>query len=140
MRKQCIAAIESEQRNINKEFPKYENLTNSIFTKITNFVNEDFDGISDNKRYRYFLDLCRDILITAFEQDTQKSYLRMVFKTLKNEDISKYFSCVMQSRSNDFRVVRDGLVIRFITSWQDMIPYDKDKKLKEFLRYLDNCI
>lgn len=140
MRQQCINAIKSEQENINKEFPKYKNLTNNVFERITDFANEDFEGVSDNKRYRCFLDLCRDILTTAFEQDAQKSYLRMVFKTLKNEDISKYFSCVMQSRSKDFQVVRDGLVIRFITSWQGMQPYDKDKKLKEFLIYLDNCI
>lgn len=140
MRQKCIEAISREKSEIMQEFPKYKELTDFIFTKITDFAEEDFEGISDNKRYRYFLDLCRDILTEAFERDAQKSYLRMVFKALKNEDISKYFSHVMQSRSNDFQVVRDGLIIRFIANWQGMIPYDKDKKLKEFLRYLDNCI
>lgn len=140
MQQQCINAIKSEQENINKEFPKYENLTDSIFTEIIEFVNEDFDGITDNKIFRYFLDLCKNVLTTAFEQDAQKSYLRMVFKSLKNEDISKYFSYIMQSNAERMKVITDGLVIRCIYSWQWMVPYDKERMLAEFLKYLDNGI
>lgn len=140
MRQKCIAAIKTEQENINKEFPKYENLTDDIFEKITDFANEDFDGITDNKRFRCFLDLCKNILITAFEQDAQKSYLRMVFKALKNEDISKYFSYIMQSNAEQMKVITEGLVIRCISSWQWMVPYDKERMLDCFLKYLDNCI
>ncbi len=140
MRQKCIAAIKTEQENINKEFPKYENLTDDIFEKITDFANEDFDGITDNKRFRCFLDLCKNILTTAFEQDAQKSYLRMVFKALKNEDISKYFSYIIQSNAEQMKVITDGLVIRCTYSWQWMVPYDKERMLAEFLKYLDNCI
>ena len=134
MREQCIEAINTEHENIDKEFPKYENLTEDIFEKLTDFANEDFEGISDNKRYRYFLDLCRDILTEAFERDAQKSYLRMVFKALKNEDISKYFSRVMQSRSNNFKFVIDRLWNAFV---YEHIEYQKDRKLKEILDLLN---
>lgn len=140
MQQQCINVIKSEQENINKEFPKYESLTDDIFEKITDFANEDFDGITDNKRFRCFLDLCKTILTTAFEQDAQKSYLKMVFKALKNEDISKYFSKVMQSNAERMKVITEGLVIRCISSWQWMVPYDKERMLDYFLKYLDNCI
>lgn len=137
MLQKCITAIKTEQENINKEFPKYESLTNSIFTEITEFANEDFDGITDNKRFRYFLDLCKNILTTAFEQDTQKAYLRMVFKALKNEDISKYFSKEMQSKSSDVLMLIDGLASKFTESWQGMVPYDKNEQLNRLLKYLD---
>lgn len=102
MREKCLSAVEHEKTLIDNEFPKQKDLTNSIFVEILDFINQDFDGISDNKRYRCFLDLYKNILIISFQENASKAYLRMIFKAMKNKDILKYFSHIMQSRSKDF--------------------------------------
>ena len=134
MKEKCINALLNAKSGINKNFPKYERLTESIFADITNFANEDFEGISVNKRYRRFLDICENILISAFEQDASKAYLRLLFKTFNDKDVSKYFSYIMQSRSNDFQYAAKRFVNIFVY-WD--ISVRKEKKLKEILKLID---
>ena len=134
MKEKCISALSNAKAGINKDFPKYEGLTESIFADITNFANEDFDGISVNKRYRSFLDVCKNILTTAFEQDASKAYLRLLFKMFNDKDISKYFSYIMQSKSADFQYAAKRFVNIFVY-WD--ISVSKEKKLKEILKLID---
>ena len=70
MREKCLSAVEHEKTLIDNEFPKQKDLTNRIFVEILDFINQDFDGISDNKRYRCFLDLYKNILIISFQENT----------------------------------------------------------------------
>lgn len=137
IQEKCIAALSEEKAKINQEFAQNEDLTNDIFAKLTEFAKEDFSGVTDNKRYRYFLNLCGDIIISAFEQSAPKSYFRAVFKVLRNENISKYFSSIMQSRADEFHFVTDGLVTRCTYSWQETVPFDKEKKQNELLDFIE---
>ena len=98
MREKCLSTVEHEKTLIDNEFPKQKDLTNRIFVEILDFINQDFDGISDNKRYRCFLDLYKNILIISFQENASKAYLRMIFKAMKNKDISKYFFTILCNR------------------------------------------
>lgn len=134
MREKCLSTVEHEKTLIDNEFPKQKDLTNRIFVEILDFINQDFDGISDNKRYRCFLDLYKNILIISFQENASKAYLRMIFKAMKNKDISKYFSHIMQSRSKYFQDTVDRLCNIFTYVH---IEGQKDKKLKKILDLLN---
>ena len=73
MREKCLSTVEHEKTLIDNEFPKQKDLTNRIFVEILDFINQDFDGISDNKRYRCFLDLYKNILIISFQEKGQRN-------------------------------------------------------------------
>ena len=47
MREKCLSTVEHEKTLIDNEFPKQKDLTNRIFVEILDFINQDFDGISD---------------------------------------------------------------------------------------------
>ena len=105
MREKCLSTVEHEKTLIDNEFPKQKDLTNRIFVEILDFINQDFDGISDNKRYRCFLDLYKNILIISFQENASKAYLRMIFKAMKNKDISKYFHILCNRVQKIFRIL-----------------------------------
>ena len=88
MREKCLSTVEHEKTLIDNEFPKQKDLTNRIFVEILDFINQDFDGISDNKRYRCFLDLYKNRYFS--QEKCIKRYLRMIFKAMA--DISKFFT------------------------------------------------
>ena len=76
----------------------------------------------------------KNILIISFQENASKAYLRMIFKAMKNKDILKYFSHIMQSRSKDFRDTVDRLCNIFAYVH---IEGQKDKKLKKILDLLN---
>ena len=80
-----------------------------------------------------FLDLYKNILIISFKKCI-KSIFKNDFKAMKNKDISKYFSHIMQSRSKDFQDTVDRLCNIFTYVH---IEGQKDKKLKKILDLLN---
>ena len=86
MREKCLSTVEHEKTLIDNEFPKQKDLTNRIFVEILDFINQDFDGISDNKRYRCFLDkIQRRINIDWVNIDTSDKDAEHVF-----QEVCKY--------------------------------------------------
>ena len=57
MIKDCLTYLENEKIKLNEEFPKCETVTEELFIQVMDFVNDDFDGISENKIYRLFTDM-----------------------------------------------------------------------------------
>ena len=79
MREKCLSTVEHEKQLIDNEFPKQKDLTNRIFVEILDFINQDFDGISDNKRYRCFLDLYKKYLNNFISRKCIKSIFKNDF-------------------------------------------------------------
>lgn len=79
MKKECLSYLEIEKIKLNEEFPKYETVTEELFIRVSDFMNNDFDGISENKIYRLFLDKLKDVTRYAFDSDVSKAYMRSFF-------------------------------------------------------------
>ena len=79
MKKDCLSYLEFEKVKLNEEFPKYESVTEELFVQVSDFMNNDFDGISENKIYRFFLDKLKDITFYAFDRNVSKAYMRSFF-------------------------------------------------------------
>ena len=76
---------------LNSDYPEREDLTTYLLSKIKDFIETDFNGISENKIFRNLLITLREMIEFSFENDVTKSYLRMVFKTINNEPFLKEF-------------------------------------------------
>ena len=75
MKKDCLSYLEFEKVKLNEEFPKYESVTEELFVQVSDFMNNDFDDISENKIYRFFLDKLKDITFYAFDRNVSKAYM-----------------------------------------------------------------
>lgn len=135
MKKECLAYLEFEKIKLNEKFPKYETVTQELFVQVSDFVNSDFDGISDNKIYRLFLDKLKDITRYAFNSDVSKAYMRSFFKKLNNKNVVEYLTCIMKTKSIDISDIMKRFV-NFFVYWQDS-DNTKDKKLEEIIKLVD---
>lgn len=131
----CRCYLENEKDKLIEEVPKYENVTIELFSKVLNYINDDFDGLSENKAYRYLLDTLKDAIYFCFEQNVSKSYMRNFFKKLNNRKLIDYLTSFMKTKATDIRFIMDRLVIFFVY-WQDS-DHTKDNKLKEIIKWLD---
>ena len=80
-----------------KEYPDKEDIINSISAIFSDFVSEDYEGITENRIYRLFLNTLKEILNTAFENNCSKSFLRSFFKRLNNKNVNAYLSSLAKS-------------------------------------------
>ena len=123
----------SAQLNIN--YPDKEDLTKHLLSKIKDFIETDFKGISENKIFRNFLITLREIIEFAFENKTTKSYLRIIFKTFNNDIILNELNRIMPSKEKNINFVLNKLFYLF--TYQDAtISYEN--KLTEILDFLDS--
>ena len=118
MKRECLTYLEFEKIKLNEEFPKYATVTQELFFRVSDFVNEDFDGISDNRVYRLFLDTLKDVIRYAFNSDVSKAYMRNFFKKLDNKNVVEYLASIMKTKSTDISNIMKGLVYFFVY-WQD---------------------
>ena len=130
---ECLTYLESAQFQLTEEFPNNSDLCNTLFLKICDFVDEDFDGIVENKIYRSFIGQFIDIIEVSFENNASKSYLRSFFKKLNNRIFINYLSTLMPSKSDDISFTIDRLVNFFV--YQDSTS-KKEYRLEEILSYL----
>ena len=135
MIKDCLTYLENEKIKLNEEFPKCETVTEELFIQVMDFVNDDFDGISENKIYRLFLDNLKDITRYAFECNLSKTYMRSFFKKLNNKHLIEHLSGVMKTKSTDVSNVLKRFV-NFFVYWQDS-ECTKHKKLEEIIKLVD---
>lgn len=130
---ECLTYLESAKFQLTEEFPNNSDLCNTLFLIICDFVDEDFDGIVENKIYRSFIGQFIDIIEVSFENNASKSYLRSFFKKLNNRIFINYLSTLMPSKSDDISFTIDRLVNFFV--YQDSTS-KKEYRLEEILSYL----
>ena len=135
MKKDCLSYLEFEKVKLNEEFPKYESVTEELFVQVSDFMNNDFDDISENKIYRFFLDKLKDITFYAFDRNVSKAYMRSFFKKLNNENVVEYLTSIMKTKPIDISNIIKRFV-NFFVYWQDS-DNTKDKKLEEIIKLLD---
>ena len=138
MKRECLTYLEFEKIKLNEEFPKYATVTQELFIRVSDFVNEDFDGISDNRVYRLFLDTLKDVIRYAFNSDVSKAYMRNFFKKLDNKNVVEYLASIMKTKSTDVSNIMKGLVYFFVY-WQDS-DNTKNNKLEEIIKYVDGWL
>lgn len=130
---ECLMYLENAKAQLIEEFPNNNDLNNTLFLKVCDLVNKDFDGITENKIYRSFIGELIDIVKISFENDASKSYLRSFFKKLNNHSYTNYLSKSMPSKSGDIKRIIDRLVNFFV--YQDTSSI-KEYRLDEVLSYL----
>ena len=135
MKKDCLSYLEFEKVKLNEEFPKYESVTEELFVQVSDFMNNDFDDISENKIYRFFLDKLKDITFYAFDRNVSKAYMRSFFEKLNNKNVVEYLTSIMKTKSIDISNIMKRFV-NFFVYWQDS-DNTKDKKLEEIIKLLD---
>ena len=135
MKKDCLSYLEFEKVKLNEEFPKYESVTEELFVQVSDFMNNDFDDISENKIYRFFLDKLKDITFYAFDRNVSKAYMRSFFKKLNNKNVVEYLTSIMKTKSIDISNIMKRFV-NFFVYWQDS-DNTKDNKLEEIIKLLD---
>ncbi len=135
MKIDCLSYLEFEKVKLNEEFPKYESVTEELFVQVSDFMNNDFDDISENKKYRFFLDNLKDITFYAFDRNVSKAYMRSFFKKLNNKNVIEYLTSIMKTKSIDISNIMKRFV-NFFVYWQDS-DNTKDKKLQEIIKLLD---
>ena len=52
---ECLSYLTSAKTELTQSFPKSEQLTGSLFAIFSDFADNDYEGISENKIYRSFL-------------------------------------------------------------------------------------
>ena len=127
-----IVYLEQGIAKLNVEFPKNEQCTSALFQKVVDFLNTDFEEMTDSHIYRHFLTSFKELICFAFETGVSKSYLRCFFKHLNNQLFVGYLGNYAKTRSNDIRLVMDRFVDFFIATWQG---FDNDRK-----RVLNNIV
>ena len=135
-RNELITYLKQEKNKLNFEFPKNEKTTAFLFEKLYEFLENDFEEMSDNRVYRCFLTSFKEIICFAFEEDVSKAYLRCFFKCLNREDFVAYLAKYSKSRAQDIHFIMERFLHFFISSWQG---YGDDNKqvLKEIVFLID---
>lgn len=127
-----IVHLEQGITRLNVEYPQNEQTTTILFRFVFDFLDADFEEMTDNRVYRYFLTSFKELICCAFETGVSKSYLRCLFKHLNNNAFVGYLGNYARTRANDIQMVMDRFVDFFIASWQG---YDNDRN-----RVLNNIV
>ena len=132
-----IVYLEQGIHKLNAEFPKNEQSTSALFQKVVDFLDADFEEMTDNRIYRYFLTSFKELICFAFEEGVSKSYLRSFFKHLNNQLFVGYLGNYAKTRANNIRSVMDQFVGFFIATWQGFDD-DRNKVLNHIVCSIDN--
>ncbi|MBQ6931735.1 MAG: hypothetical protein IJN38_06340, partial [Clostridia bacterium] len=103
LKSECLLYFESAMTEYRKEYPDKEDIINSVSAIFSDFVSEDYEGITENRIYRLFLNTLKEILNTAFENNCSKSFLRGFFKILNNKKVTDYLSSLAKTKSIDIK-------------------------------------
>ena len=134
VKSECLSYLVSAKAELTQSFPQSEQLTDSLFAVFSDFATGDYEGISENKIYRSFLNTLTEIIEIAFENRASKSFMRSFFKALNNQNIINYLSELAPTHTSDFKISLERLVSEFVY-WQES---DQKKELK--LNYLKDII
>ena len=94
LKSECLTYLEKAKDELKNGFPENEQLINSLFIKFSDFANDDYEGISDNKIERLYFFLLKDLIVISFENNASKSFMRNFFKSLNNKYVVDYLSSI----------------------------------------------
>lgn len=134
---ELTAYLEREKAKLNGEFSKYAPTTEELFRRVADFLDTDFEGMTDNRVYRYLLTTFRELICYAFEEDVSKAYLRGFFRSMNGRTVVDYLVGHARSRQQDIRAVMDRFLHFFVATWQGFND-DKKKVLEEILFLIDH--
>ncbi len=136
LKSECLSYSENAKIELNKAFPQNKQQIEILFKRISDFLNDDYKGISDNKIYRLYLCLLKDLIIISFENNVSKSFMRSFFKRLENKIVIDYLSSLTKKQILDFNSPLDRLVNEFVY-WQDS-DHNKELKLNHWINLIDD--
>ncbi len=134
LKNRCLSYLHNEKIMLNDEFPKYEFTTEELFVKLKDFINTDFDGISENKIYRLFLNVIKEMIYLSFDNGTPKKYMRSVFKIIDNDVFKDYVFSIMKTKN--IKTIINHIARLFVATWQGYD--DRDKRLNNIIHLIDN--
>ena len=105
---------------------------------VYNFVCTDFNGVSENKIFRIFLNTFKDVIEFSFQNDASKSYMRTSFKKLNNKKFLDYLSVYMPAKSTVIKFIMDRFVNFFV--YQQDFSISKEYRLKEIVDFVNEYI
>lgn len=133
---ECLSYLEKAKLEFNKEFPQNEQLIDSLFIKFSDFVNDDYEGISDNKINRLYLCLLKDLIVASFESNASKSFMRGFFKMLNNKTVTDYLSSITKTQTINFKNPLNAMVYEFVY-WQES-DHKKELKLNNLINRINS--
>ena len=136
--KDCILYLDDIKAQLIEEFPTNKELTEKNFLMVYNFVCTDFNGVSENKIFRIFLNTFKDVIEFSFQNDASKSYMRTIFKKLNNKKVLDYLSVYMPAKSTVIKFIMDRFVNFFV--YQQDLSISKEYKLKEIVDFVNEYI
>lgn len=136
LKSECLLYFESAMTEYRKEYPDKEDIINSISAIFSDFVSEDYEGITENRIYRLFLNTLKEILNTAFENNCSKSFLRGFFKILNNKKVTDYLSSLAKTKSIDIKYQLHRLYNEFVY-WAES-DTTKDNKLNKLIDLIES--
>ena len=138
VKSECLSYLVSAKAELTHNFTQCEQLTDSVFAVFSDFVTGDYEGISENKIYRSFLNTLTEIIEIAFENRASKSFLRSFFKALNNQNIINYLSELAPTHTSDFKISLERLVSEFVY-WQES-DHKKELKLNYLISIIDSLM
>ena len=132
----CTTYLYEEKSKLINDFPKFENTTKEIFTKLLEFINTDFNGVSENKIYRKFLITFKEIICCAFENNASKAYMQSLFIKINNKKVSNYLISLTKTNYQSICNILKRFVNLFVY-WQNS-EQTKEFKLNEILNLIDS--
>ena len=124
-----------KKNKLNEVYANNASVTEELFLMFNNFIYDDYDGISENKIYRLFLESLKEMISYSFDCAVSKSYLRSYFKILNNKNVVGLLASVMKTKTTDIENIMKRLVNLFVY-WQNS-EVTKEKKLTEIIGLID---
>ena len=97
----CLEYLSYEKNKLNEVYANNASVTEELFLMFNNFIYDDYDGISENKIYRLFLESLKEMISYSFDCAVSKSYLRSYFKILNNKNVVGLLASVMKTKTTD---------------------------------------
>ena len=136
LKSESLLYVETAMTEYSNEFSDKEDLIHSLSVIFSDFLNEDYDGLTENRIYRLYLDTLKEIIITAFENDASKSLLRGFFKILNNKKVTDYLSSLAKTKSIDIKYQLHRLYNEFVY-WAES-DTTKDNKLNKLIDLIES--
>lgn len=135
LKSECLLDFETAMNEYSKEFPDREDLVTDLSVIFSDFLSEDYDGLTENRIYRLYLNALKEIINTAFENDASKSFLRGYFKRLNNKKVTDYLSSLAKTKSADIKYQLERLYTEFVY-WADS-DTTKETKFEKLIDLID---
>lgn len=133
----CIEYLDEQELQYIHQYPQNVVMTGELFSKAKEFIDTNYDGISENKIYRCFIDFLKELVTAVLKSDVSKAYIQSFFKTLNNKYVINCLINFMRSKESDIINTMNKLNKLFVY-WQNS-DHEKHDKSEEIISWLDKC-